>query len=326
MTDINLVQVEANNEDKLQDQVSKILIEEETLSPTESIESVENDESNPALETAETVIETAINETIEKCEEKSKNMVECEESKEESTFLTEVGDGKSREENQPQDRVEMANEAANGTLENSKEKSNTMEFEKNEEGATFLTDITVSGVNETIKDPDITDKGTIKICQEESMIISESEVGQDESTFMTEVADREGKDENDPDCLEQLKMSIENSEIEFPLENQDKSLFLKKEENEAELLDSKLEDGILDRNNDVNQETSDISVSALKVEEIDVLEDKNKEVQPPLKDIDIVKMEQIVVDEAKIESEKVPVFTLFMIAYVIFMSLILFCH
>jgi len=326
MTDINLVHVEANNEDKLQDQVSKILIEEETLAPTESVESVENDVSSPALETAETVIETAINETIEKCEGKYKNMVECEESTEESTFLTEVGDGKSREENQPQDRVEMAIEAANGTIENCKEKSNIMEFEKNEEGATFLTDVSVSGVNETIKDTDITDKGTIKISQEESIIISESEVSQDESTFMTEVADREGKNENDPDCLEQLKMSIENSEIEFPLGNQDKSLFLKKEENEAELLDSELEDGILDRNDDGNQETSEISVSALKVEEIYVLEDKNKEVEPLLKDIDIVKMEPIVVDEAKMESEKVPVFTLFMIAYVIFMSLILFCQ
>ena len=43
-------------------------------------------------------------------------------------------------------------------------------------------------------------------------------------------------------------------------------------------------------------------------------------------EVDIVKMEPIVVDEAKMESEKVPVFTLFMIAYVIFMSLILFCQ
>merc|ERR1712243_152959 len=170
-----------------------------------------------------------------------------------------------------------------------------MEFEKSKEEATFLTEVTVSEVNETIKDPDITDKGTIKICQEESIIISESEVSQDESTFMTEVVDREGEDENDPDCLEQLKMSIEHSEREFPLENQDKSLFLKKEENEAELLDSKLEDGISDRNNDVHKETSEMSVSVQKVDEIDVLEDKTKEVEPLLKDA--VEMEPNVVDE-----------------------------
>merc|ERR1712212_1160293 len=169
---------------------------------------------------------------------------------------------------------------------------------------------------------------------------------------MTEVVDGDGKDENqpqvnDPDCLEQLKMSIEESEREFPIENQEESPLVKNQENEVELLEIandessqihanitennttetelQLEDSISDEKIEENKETAESSVSTLKVDEIeDIVEDRIKEDLPYIKDI--VEKEPNAVDGNKKESEKVPVFTLFMIAYVIFMSLILFCH
>merc|ERR1712212_589591 len=159
---------------------------------------------------------------------------------------------------------------------------------------------------------------------------------------MTEVVDGDGKDENqpqvnDPDCLEQLKMSIEESEREFPIENQDESPLVKNKENEVELLEIandespqihanvtennttetelQLEDRILDEKIEENKETSELSVSTLKVDEIeDIVEDNIKEGLPYIKDM--VEKEPNAVDGNKNESEKVPVFTLFMIAYV----------
>jgi len=326
MTDINPEQVEVDNEVELKDQVSKVLMEEESQSPPKC---VENGVSSSALETVETVIETATNDSNETCEEKIDTILESEESKEESTFLTEVG-----EENRPQDE------------------SNTV---VESESASFLVDVDDRKGNdenqpqeivETINETGIND--TIETCEEKSSPILESEVSQEESTFMTEVVDGDGKDENqpqvnDPDCLEQLKMSIEESEREFPIENQDETPL----ENEVELLEIandespqihanitennttetelQLEDSISDEKIEENKETAELSVSTLKVDEIeDIVEDNIKEDLPYIKDI--VEKEPNAVDGNKKESEKVPVFTLFMIAYVIFMSLILFCH
>jgi len=330
MTDINPEQVEVDNEAELKDQASKVVMEEESQSPPQC---VENGVSSSTLETVETVIEAAINDSIETCEEKNDAIVVSEENKEESTFLTEVG-----EENQPED------------------KSNTV---LESESATFLVDIDDKKGNdenqpqeivETINETGIND--TIATCEEKSSPILESEVSQEESTFMTEVVDGDGKDENlpevnDPDCLEQLKMSIEESEREFPIENQDGSPLVKNKENEVELLEIvndespqihenitennttetelQLEDSILDKQIEENKKTSELSVSTLEVDEIeDIVKDNIKEDIPYIKDI--VEKEPNAVDGNKKESEKVPVFTLFMIAYVIFMSLILFCH
>merc|ERR1719474_2342703 len=128
---------------------------------------------------------------------------------------------------------------------------------------------------------------TIASCEEKSSTILESELSQEESTFMTEVVDRDVKDENqpqanDPDCLEQLKMSIEESEREFPTENPDESPLVKNKENEIKLseitndeslqknenitenntteTEPQIEDGILDEKIDGNKETTELYV------------------------------------------------------------------
>jgi len=322
MTDINPEQVEVDNEVELKDQVSKVLMEEESQSPPKC---VENGVSCSALETVETVIETAMNGSNETCEEKIDTILESEESKEESKFLTEVG-----EENQPQDKSNTAVDSESATVDDRKGNDENQPEE----------------IVETINETGIND--TIATCEEKSSPILESEVSQEESTFMTEVVDGDGKDENqpqvnDPDCLAQLKMSIEESEREFPIENP----LVKNKENEVELLEIandessqihanitennttetelQLEDSISDEKIEENKETAELSVSTLKVDEIeDIVEDNIKEDLPYIKDI--VEKEPNAVDGNKKESEKVPVFTLFMIAYVIFMSLILFCH
>merc|ERR1712168_382326 len=328
MTDINLEQVEVYNEAELKDQVSKVLMEEESQSPPKRLE---NGVSSDALETVETVLETAINDSIETCEEKSDTILESQESKEESAFLTEID-----EETPPKDKATTVVESESSTLlvdvEDRKENDENKPQEK------------VEMINETV----IND--TIATCKEESSPTLESEVSQEESTFMTEVVDRDEKDKkqhqaNDSDCLEQLKMSIEESEREFPIENQDESPVVKNKDNEVELseiandespqinikennkteTELQLEDSILDKKIEDNKETSEFSVCTLKVDEIeDIVEDNIKENIPYVKEI--VEKEPTAVVGSKSESEKVPVFTLFMIAYVIFMSLILFCH
>jgi len=326
MTDINPEQVEVDNEAELKDQVSKVLMEEESQSPPKC---VENGVSCSALETVETVIETAINGSNETCEEKIDTILESEESKEESKFLTEVG-----EENQPQDKSNTAVDSESATVDDRKGNDENQPEE----------------IVETINETGIND--TIATCEEKSSPILESEVSQEESTFMTEVVDGDGKDENqpqvnDPDCLEQLKMSIEESEREFPTDNPDESPLVKNKENEIKLseitndespqknenitenntteTEPQLEDSILDEKIEGNKETTELHVSSLKVDEIeDIVEDNIKADVPYEKDI--VEKEPNAVVENKKEPEKVPIFTLFMIAYVIFMSLILFCH
>jgi len=333
MTDINLEQVEVDNEAELKDQVSKVSIEEETQSPPKPLKCVQNGVSSSALETVETVIETAINDSIETCEEKSNTIVESEESKEESAFLTEVG-----AENGPQD-------TSNTVVE-----SESTPFLVDVDGRKGNDENRPQEIVETTNETGIND--TIATCEEKSSTILESELSQEESTFMTEVVDRDVKDENqpqanDPDCLEQLKMSIEESEREFPTENPDESPLVKNKENEIKLseitndespqknenitenntteTEPQLEDSILDEKIEGNKETTELYVSSLKVDEIeDIVEDNIKADVPYVKDI--VEKEPNAVVENKKEPEKVPIFTLFMIAYVIFMSLILFCH
>jgi len=330
MTDINPEQVEVDNEAELKDQVSKDSMEEESQSPPKC---VENGVSSAALETEETVIQTAINDSIETCEENIDTILKTEESKEECTFLTEVG-----EENQPQDNsntvVESESESLLVDVEERKENDENQPQE-------MVETIIETGINDTISTG-----------EEKSCPILESEVSQEESTFMTEVVDKEGKDENqpqanDPDCLEQLKMSIEESEREFPIENQDGSPLVKIKENEVEILEFandespqindiitennttetelQLEDSNLDEKKEENKETPELPVSTLKVDETeDIVEANIKEDVPYIKDI--VEREPNAAVGNNQKSEKVPVFTLFMIAYVIFMGLILFCH
>jgi len=309
MTDINLKQV------------SKVSIEEETQSPPKPLKCVQNGVSSSALETVETVIETAINDSIETCEEKSNTIVESEESKEESTFLTEVG-----AENGPQD-------TSNTVVE-----SESTPFLVDVDGRKGNDENRPQEIVETTNETGIND--TIATCEEKSSTILESELSQEESTFMTEVVDRDVKDENqpqanDPDCLEQLKMSIEESEREFPKENEIKLSEITNDkspqknenitENNTTETEPQLEDIILDEKIEGNKETTELYVSSLKVDEIeDIVEDNIKADVPCEKDI--AEKEPNAVVENKKEPEKVPIFTLFMIAYVIFMSLILFCH
>merc|ERR1719474_2574447 len=154
---------------------------------------------------------------------------------------------------------------------------------------------------------------TIASCEEKSSTIFESELSQEESTFMTEVVDRDVKDENQPqandsDCLEQLKISIEESEREFPTENPDESPLVKNKENEIKLseitndespqknenitenntteTEPQLEDIILDEKIEGNKETTELYVSSLKVDEIeDIVEDNITADVPCEKDI-----------------------------------------
>merc|ERR1719474_2660041 len=154
---------------------------------------------------------------------------------------------------------------------------------------------------------------TIASCEEKSSTILESELSQEESTFMTEVVDRDVKDENqpqanDPDCLEQLKMSIEESEREFPTENPDESPLVKNKENEIKLseitndespqknenitenntteTEPQLEDGILNEKIEGNKGNTELYVSSLNVDEIeDIVEDNITADVPCEKDI-----------------------------------------
>jgi len=318
----------------------------ENFSYPETIKCEESGINGLAIETAEKVIESAISATIETCSNEVSHINDgnTENNTDEPTFLTEVNDvvedkgTKVSEDNKDDciEKLKMSIEESERefpnvdnimNLEGHSSNEDTMEcilesksglvvedrkheeqlpnlLEKCQENIDVIEDNSslLASDDKIVKDPcipEIEDTEALEVSNNEEELPDQFEKGKEESHPIDEIEKIPFLEDDSASLADDDKPS-ENPHIPEIIES-DSGVFLDEESQEVNKIEN---------NDALENDTSSILVS------------NNEEIEKQNKK----EIEQMGHNEDKNEAEKVPVFTLFMIAYVIFMGLILFYH
>jgi len=343
-TELAITEVDTAN---LKNQAHNGNLNGESISYPETIECEENGINGLAIETAEKVIESAISATIETCSNEVGHINDgnTENNTDEPTFLTEVNDvveGKGTQVSGDSkddciEKLKMSIEESEREFPNVDNIMNLEGHSSNEDTMEYILESKSGLVVEDRKHeeqlPNLLEK-----CQENidvlednsSLLASDDKIVKD--PCITEIEDTEALEvsNNEEELPDQFEKGKEES---HPIDEIEKIPFLEDDaasladDDKPEIIESDsgvfLKGKVTELPNKPDEESQEVNkiennendTSSILVSNNEEIENQNQK-----------EIEQMGHNEDKNEAEKVPVFTLFMIAYVIFMGLILFYH